>query len=249
LRVFYIIFPFLLLCLSCKNENTSVIVKNKPVLLKKDSLLIKNPVRDSSEYEKLFVRKGLVNISEFDPDIRVVLLYNTDKNFLGKSFYKGLDQCYLHCDVATKLNHAQKLLKQEHPFYNLIVFDATRPSHIQKMMWDSLKMKPADKYNYVARPDELSLHNFGAAVDVGIINENGVLLDMGTPFDFFGELAQPKMENEMFYAGKLSKDAYKNRLKLREIMKKAGFNPITSEWWHFNACTKLYAAENYNLIP
>jgi D-alanyl-D-alanine dipeptidase len=53
----------------------------------------------------------------------------------------------------------------------------------------------------------------------------------------------------MFFAGKLSKDAYKNRLKLREIMKKAGFTPITSEWWHFNACTKLFAAENYNLIP
>lgn len=205
--------------------------------------------RDSSEFEKLFVNCGLVNINEFDADIRVVLLYNTEKNFLGKSFYRGLNQCYLHCDAATKLNHAQKILKQEHPFYNLIVFDAARPSHIQKMMWDSLKMKPVEKYNYVARPDELSLHNFGAAVDVGIINENGVLLDMGTPFDFFGELAQPKLENEMFYQGKLSKDAYKNRLKLREIMKKAGFTPITSEWWHFNSCSKLFAAENYTLIP
>ena len=175
-------------------------MKNKAVPDKIDTISEESFVRDSSEYEKLFVRNGLVNINEFDPDIRVVLLYNTDKNFLGKSFYKGLDQCYLHCDAATKLNHAQKLLKKEHPFYNLIVFDACRPSHIQKMMWDSLKMKPVDKYNYVARPDELSLHNFGAAVDVGIINENGVLLDMGTPFDFFGELAQPKMENEMFYS-------------------------------------------------
>lgn len=235
--------------MSCTQENPSVIVKTTAVQIKNDTISEEKPARDSSGYEKLFVRNGLVNINEFDPDIRVVLLYNTDKNFLGKSFYKGLDQCYLHCDVATKLNHAQKILKKEHPFYNLIVFDATRPNHVQKMMWDSLKMKPIEKYNYVARPDELSLHNFGAAVDVGIINENGVLLDMGTPFDFFGELAQPKLENEMFSQGKLSKDAYKNRLKLREIMKKAGFTPISSEWWHFNACTKLFAAENYNLIP
>jgi D-alanyl-D-alanine dipeptidase len=230
-------------------QNSSGTIKKASQKVKIDTISETKTTRDSSEYEKLFVRNGLVNINEFDRDIRVVLLYNTDRNFLGKSFYKGLDQCYLHCDAATKLNYAQKLLKQEHPFYNLIVFDASRPSHIQKMMWDSLKMKPVDKYNYVARPDELSLHNFGAAVDVGIINENGVLLDMGTPFDFFGELAQPKLENEMFYAGKLSKDAYKNRLKLREIMRKAGFTPITSEWWHFNSCTKLYAAENYNLIP
>lgn len=210
---------------------------------------MRTPARDSSEFEKLFVRNGLVNICEFDQDIRVVLLYNTENNFLHKNFYKGLDQCYLHCEAATKLNIAQKLLKQEYPFYNLIVFDAARPSHIQKMMWDSLKMRPAEKYNYVAKPDELSLHNLGAAVDVGIINENGHLLDMGTPFDFFGELAQPKLENEMYAAGKLSKEAYKNRLILRSIMKKAGFYPITSEWWHFNACSKLYAAENFTLIP
>ncbi|MBP7809895.1 MAG: M15 family metallopeptidase [Bacteroidia bacterium] len=249
MRAFLLIFPFLLIGLSCTQENSTSIGKNKIVSEQKDSIIAPKTVRDSSDYEKLFVKSGLVNICEFDPDIRVVLLYNTDKNFLGKSFYKGLDQCYLPCDVATKLNHAQKFLKQEHPFYNLIVFDATRPAHIQKMMWDSLKMKPIEKYNYVARPDELSLHNFGAAVDVGIINENGVLLDMGTPFDFFGELAQPKLENEMYSQGKLSKDAYKNRLKLREIMKKAGFTPITSEWWHFNACTKLFAAENYTLIP
>lgn len=249
MKAVYSIIPILLLCFSCTRENSTLRSKHNPVKPKTDSVSALQATRDSSEYERLFVRNGLVNINEFDQDIRVVLLYNTDKNFLGKSFYKGLDQCYLPCEVATKLNYAQKLLKQEHPFYNLIVFDATRPSHIQKMMWDSLKMKPVEKYNYVARPDELSLHNFGAAVDVGIINENGVLLDMGTPFDFFGELAQPKLENEMFYAGKLTKDAYKNRLKLREIMKKAGFAPITSEWWHFNSCTKLYAAENYNLIP
>lgn len=246
MRLFFIILPLAFAACSEKQETFAKPAHFTSETQSRDTI---TACHDSSEYEKLFVRNGLVNICEFDKDIRVVLLYNTESNFLGKSFYKGLNQCYLTCDVATKLNHAQKILKQEHPFYNLIVFDATRPSHIQKMMWDSLKMKPIDKYNYVARPDELSLHNFGAAVDVGIINENGVLLDMGTSFDFFGELAQPKLENEMYSQGKLSKEAYKNRLKLREIMKKAGFTPITSEWWHFNACTKLFAAENYTLIP
>jgi D-alanyl-D-alanine dipeptidase len=35
---------------------------------------------------------------------------------------------------------------------------------------------------------------------------------------------------------------------LRKVMMRAGFNPITSEWWHFNACTKVYAAKNFVLI-
>lgn len=204
--------------------------------------------RDSSVYEKEFVKNGLVNICEMDSNIRVVLMYNSDKNFLGKSFYKGLNQCYLPCEVATKLNNAQKYLKAQYPYYNIIVFDATRPAHIQKLMWDSLKMHPVEKYNYVARPDELSLHNFGAAVDVGIINENHVLLDMGTPYDFFGDLAQPKLETEMYLSGRLSKEALCNRLLLRKTMLQAGFYPITSEWWHFNACNKTYAAANYILI-
>lgn len=206
------------------------------------------PSRDSSVYEKQFVKCQLTNISEMDSNIRVVLMYNSDKNFLGRSFYKGLNQCYLNCEVATKLNNAQKLLKAKFPLYNLIVFDATRPAHIQKMMWDSLKMHPIEKYDYLARPDELSLHNYGAAVDVSIINENGVLLDMGTAFDFFGALAQPKLETEMFLCGKLSKAALCNRLLLRKTMVLAGFYPITSEWWHFNACNKAYANANYVLI-
>lgn len=204
--------------------------------------------RDTSEYEQNFVRLGLVNIHEMDTNIRVVLMYNSDKNFIGKSFYRGLNQCYLPCEVATKLNNAQKLLKQQYPFYNLIVFDATRPLHIQQLMWDSLKLHPLVKYDYLARPDELSLHNYGAAVDISIINENGVLLDMGTPFDFFGDLARPIMEAQLYNEGKLSKTAYCNRLLLRRIMVQSGFYPITSEWWHFNACSKKYAALNYVII-
>ena len=183
-----------------------------------------------------------------DSNIRVCLMYNCDKNFIGKSFYKGLDQCYLPCEVATKLNNAQKYLKQQFPLYNLIVFDATRPAHIQKMMWDSLKLHPLVKYDFLARPDEISLHNYGAAVDVSIIGENGKVLNMGTEFDYFGDLARPSLEPELFAAGKLSKEAYCNRLLLRKVMVQAGFYPITSEWWHFNACNKTYAAINYKLI-
>ena len=232
----------------CVPEKTDVHYKKIAPLVKDSASNQKIIRKDSSAFEKLFIKNGLVNIWEMDTNIRVVLLYNTEKNFIGKNFYGGLNQCYLPCEVATKLNNAQKYLKNDFPFYNLIVFDATRPLHVQQMMWDSLKMATVEKYNYVARPDQLSLHNYGAAVDVGIINENGVLLDMGTPFDYFGELAQPKMEAQHLASGKLSAEAYSNRILLRKTMQKAGFFPITSEWWHFNACTKAYAAENFKLI-
>ena len=115
-------------------------------------------------------------------------------------------------------------------------------------MWDELDMPTKEKINYLAHPDDISLHNYGAAVDVGIIGDNDVLLDMGTPFDFFGELSEPKKEQQFVLDGTLSKQALANRILLRNVMLKAGFATITTEWWHFNSTTKLIAAEKYELI-
>ena len=40
-----------------------------------------------------------------------------------------------------------------------------------------------------------------------------------------------------------------NRQLLRRVMYSAGFFGIQSEWWHFNACNKIYAKENFKRIP
>lgn len=213
-------------------------------------LLQKAPhiIRDSSDLEKLFVSKKLVNISSLDSNIRVVLHYSTSQNFLNKPIYKGLKDCYLPCEVAIKLCNAEYLLNSKFPNYHIIVFDAVRPLHVQKQMWEELKMPVEEKINYLAHPNDLSLHNYGAAVDVGIIGDNDVLLDMGTPFDFFGELSEPKREKEFLNNGQLSNVALTNRLLLRDIMTQAGFTTITSEWWHFNATNKASAATKFELI-
>ncbi len=215
-----------------------------PSLLKKENHFN----NDTCELEKLFIKKGLVNVHLLDSNIRVVLHYSTSHNFLNKPIYQGLTECYLQCDVAIKLCNAQFYLNNQFPNYHIIVFDAVRPLHIQKQMWNELKMPAAEKINYLAHPNDLSLHNYGAAIDVGIIGDNDVLLNMGTPFDFFGELSEPKREKEFVKNGKLSQEALANRLLLRTIMIKAGFSPITSEWWHFNATNKITAASKYELI-
>ena len=232
---------------SCTNnsQKNNNVIKQEPVLhLTKE----KPKAHDSCVLEKLFVQKNLVNISSLDSNIRVVLHYSTTHNFLNKTLYHGLTDCYLPCDVAIKLCNAQYYLNSQFSNYHLIVFDAVRPLHIQKQMWDELDMPAKYKINYLAHPNDISLHNYGAAVDVGIIGNNDVLLDMGTPFDFFGELSEPKRENELVEKGQLSKEALTNRLLLRDVMTKAGFTTITSEWWHFNSTNKVNAALAYELI-
>lgn len=204
--------------------------------------------KDTSALESYLLSQGLVNVYELDTGIRVSLHYSTASNFLHKPIYKGLENCYLPCEVAIKLANAQYFLKQDFPGYDIIVFDAVRPLHIQKQMWEELKMPVAQKINYLAHPSTISLHNYGAAVDVGIIGNNDVLLDMGTPFDFFGELSEPKKEDHFYRTGDLTARALANRLLLRKCMQKAGFTTITSEWWHFNATSKADAAKRFRLI-
>lgn len=227
--------------ISNDNHNTS---NNKPLHISKKE---RTPI-DSGFLEKYLVSKGLINIHSLDSSIRVKLLYSTSNNFLNRNIYRGLENCYLPCEVAIKLCNAQFFLKQDYPEYNLIVFDAARPLYIQKEMWDSLGIPAQKKINYLAHPNETSLHNYGAAVDVGIIGNNHLLLDMGTGFDCFDSLSQPKQEMHFFQNHRLSAQQLMNRLILRRVMEKAGFTPITSEWWHFNATNKVTAAYKYELI-
>ncbi len=206
------------------------------------------PPADTSELERYLIHKQLVNVQELDPTIRVQLLYATDRNFLHKVIYKDLSKCYLPCQVAIKLCNANYFLNHAYPQYHIVVFDAVRPRHIQQQMWDELDMPAWKKINYLANPADLSLHNYGAAVDVGIILENDSLLDMGTAFDSFNELSQPKYEARFLDEGSLSQDAYNNRLILRRAMLQAGFSMMHTEWWHFNATNKTTAAARYGLI-
>lgn len=214
---------------------------------------VKIEVKDSatseiSPIEKQLIEMGLVNIHDLDSEIVVDLRYSTTDNFIGLDMYGDFNACYLQKDVAEKLAAAQQFLRKKYPFYSLVVYDAVRPLHIQQQMWDTLKLPPGQKTKYLSNPGNGSLHNYGAAVDLSIIDENGIPLDMGTPFDFFGEKAHPVKEKELLESGELSQRQVFNRELLRSVMRQAGFFGIQTEWWHFNSCTRAVAAEKYAMV-
>ena len=129
----------------------------------------------------------LVNIHDIDSTILVDLKYATTDNFTGMILYDGLHHAYLQPDVALMLAEAHRYLKTLHPDLRLMVYDAVRPLSVQRTMWE--RVKDTKYHRYVAHPDRLSLHNYGAAVDLTIADSMGQPLDMGTPFDFFGRAA------------------------------------------------------------
>lgn len=207
------------------------------------------PNPDTSYVEYIFKNYDLVNIKSLDSSIRVNLRYSDTNNFLKYNLYDGLRNAYFNCETALKVAAAQFYLKQINPDLSLVVLDASRPQHIQQMMWDSLKLHPGKKLFYLSRPEETSMHNYGCAADVTIINtKTNTFLDMGTDFDFFGNLSEPIYEAQYLKSGALSREAYDNRMLLRGVMQRAKLNPITSEWWHFSLCTKKEAMAKFRLI-
>ena len=198
--------------------------------------------------EVIMIEYGLVDVRELDPTIIVELKYSTSDNFLGKDIYEGMKNAYLQPDVAKLLVRAQKFLKSIYPEFSLIVYDAARPRSIQQKMWDAVDAPFQEKIRFLANPANGSIHNFGAAVDVSIVDANGNPLDMGTGFDHMGELAYPSLEEVMLEQGKLKLVHIENRRLLRSVMRHAGFWGIQSEWWHFNACSRAEAKERYQII-
>jgi len=190
---------------------------------------------------------GLVNIAELDSTIAVSLLYATPDNFVGEIMYDDLTEAYLHPEAAEALLKAQRLLKEKHPDYTLIIYDATRPMFAQRKMWDLVK--GTSKSIYVSNPTRGGgLHNYGLAVDISILDKNGVPLDMGTIVDHLGPEAHITNEADQVRKGIITQQAKENRELLRSVMRGAGFRALHSEWWHFNLYSREVAKKNYKLI-
>ncbi len=188
----------------------------------------------------------LVDIQKLNPDIQVSLVYSSEENFLGADVYGDLERCFLRKEVAEMLSSAQDLLQKERNGFRLLVFDGLRPLDVQRRMWDLVK--GTDKQKYVADPKTGSIHNYGAAVDLTIVDSSGTPLDMGTPFDFFGELAQPRFEQKLLSEGMLTQEQLENRLLLRNVMQEAGFKGISVEWWHFDAFPKEKVRKRFTIV-
>ncbi|WP_235832200.1 M15 family metallopeptidase [Aquirufa rosea] len=200
-------------------------------------------------YEDKMRQQGLVEVQAEVKQILVQLKYATVDNFMHKNVYGCLTKAFLQRETVKKLAYAQSLLEQQKPGYRLLIYDAARPLSKQWDLWNALpQYPPVVRKNYVASPQEHSIHNYGSAVDLTIADESGNPLDMGTPFDYFGKEAYPKAEKELFDQGILSDKVIKNRLLLRNIMQKAGFLPIEYEWWHFNAFSRAEAKKRFQVV-
>lgn len=216
--------------------------------------LLPAPFVLAQSLETAMIRQGLVDVQKIDPAILVELKYSTTDNFVGKDVYGDLTRAYMQPMAAQKLALASKYLLAHYPDLRLLVYDAARPRSAQWKLWNALPDLPErERQKYVADPRKGSIHNYGCAVDLTIARKDPRTgrvepLDMGTNYDFFGELAYPSKENYLAKLGKLTHQQLDNRQMLRTAMRRGGFTPIDYEWWHFNAVSRANAKKMFRII-
>lgn len=154
------------------------------------------------------------------------LAYASEDNFMKTNIYApfGLKECYLHEDLRENLDKLAQILQEKR--LKIVFYDCFRPNSAQKIAWQ----KVSDE-RFVANPYKSgSNHSRAIAVDVGLANLKGEILPMPTSFDDFTARARSD-----FACDENEKEKCQNRELLKEIMQKAGFKVIKTEWWHFEA--------------
>ena len=87
-------------------------------------------------------------------------------------------------------------------------------------------------------PLDVAAHTSGAAVDVTLVQQDGTLLDMGTPID-----ATPEdSDGACYFAARgISSVARVNRDLLGSCLVAAGLVNYPTEWWHWSFGDRYWA--------
>ena len=178
--------------------------------------------------------------------IAIDLRYAGPNNFLGRDLYAPYDCAWLHVDAARALERVVAWLAGRRPGTRVLVLDALRPQRVQQELWDALA--GTELQLYLADPARGSIHSYGMALDITLLDDTGAELDMGTGFDDMTELSHPALEEGFLARGDLTSAQVANRQLLRDAMGQAGFVGINTEWWHFDCGDRDLVRATYQRV-
>ena len=201
-----------------------------------------------TDYKKKVIMdpSDFVVLADYVPGIIQEIRYYSTYNFIGDRIDGYEEPCAL---ITKEAARALKSVSNEMNVqgYRLKVFDAYRPASAVKhfVLWGiedtDIRMKPyfypdlekQELFNkgYIAKQ---SSHSRGSTVDLTLLDmETGREVDMGSPFDFFGEISHPDYKD-------ITEEQYENRMTLQRAMVRNGFNTLSCEWWHFTLKEEPY---------
>ncbi|CAA6811904.1 MAG: D-alanyl-D-alanine dipeptidase (EC [uncultured Sulfurovum sp.] len=198
------------------------------------------------------IPKEFCYISDKIPNISEEIRYFGKDNFVGEVVDGYLaPRAILTKKATTALRKVQKELNGFG--LGLKVFDAYRPQKavdhfvrwgrdlsdkkMKSIYYPTVKKKHLFRDGYIAKK---SGHSRGSTVDLTIIDlESKEALDMGSSFDYFGELSWVKYKD-------ITAQQKSNRMLLNFVMLKYGFKSYAEEWWHFTLKNEPYKKTYFN---
>ncbi len=170
---------------------------------------------------------------------------------------------WLRETVIKALLAAQEHLRRLQPGWQLQIFDAYRPIPVQQFMVDYTAQTLAHRqgvvlteldasaqadiwrevYQFWALPSQDPQtpppHSTGAAIDLTLVDAEGIAVDMGSPIDEVSPRSHPNYFQHQTDATSLTIQAH--RQILQTVMLNAGFCQHPNEWWHFSRGDQLWA--------
>ncbi|WP_405112569.1 M15 family metallopeptidase [Paenibacillus sp. FSL K6-1217] len=210
------------------------------------------PFTSSTVVKKNNLPGGFVYLDEVIPSAQYEIRYYSENNFTGTKVdgYKAPLAIFTKTAAAALKKVSEDL---EQKGYILRIYDAYSPqqavNHFVRWSQDAadLKMKPQyypklDKRNlfklgFIAKK---SGHSRGSTIDLTLAHRStGKLVDMGSPYDFFGEISY-------YNTTLISSTQHESRKLLKDAMTKQGFKPYVKEWWHFTLIKEPYPKQYFN---
>ncbi|MBR4743746.1 MAG: M15 family metallopeptidase [Oscillospiraceae bacterium] len=189
---------------------------------------------------------GFVVLADHVPGIVQEIRYHSTYNFVGDRI-DGYEEpiALLTIEAARALKTVAN--KAAVMGYRLKIFDAYRPAaavrhfvlwgiedldqRMKPFFYPDLEKEELFSQGYIAKQ---SSHSRGSTVDLTLLDmRTGREADMGTPFDWFSEQSHPD-------SAAVTDEQRANRMMLRDLMTRNGFEPISCEWWHFTLRDEPY---------
>lgn len=196
--------------------------------------------------------ENFVVITDVVPDAILEIRYYSTYNFVGERI-DGYEQ-----PIALMTKQAADSLKvvsdelRKHG-YRIKIWDSYRPQRAVNhfIRWAEDLQDTTMKHIFYPMVDKSLLfeqnyimaksgHSRGSTIDLTLVDEQtGLELDMGSPFDWFGEESHPDYMD-------LTPTQLANRLVLRHAMLSHGFVGLDSEWWHFTLADEPFPDTYYD---
>ena len=188
---------------------------------------------------------GFVSVSEVIPDVLLDVRYYSTYNFVGERV-NGYEApvVLLTKEAAATLSLVNADMRRKG--LRLVLYDGYRPQRavdhfvrwaesadesMRAAFYPDVEKRDLFERGFIARR---SGHSRGSTIDLTLLDEKGgTPLDMGGPFDFFGELSHPD-------SPAVTPVQHENRTLLREAMLAHDFKPLSTEWWHFTLKDEPY---------